>query len=202
MSGPDNSGAEAIVRDYHPQHLVCPAAAHPFALGKNDAGNDEASRVTMPNRGGRDRVSSSGPAFVSMCSIPPPTARKATRMIAPWCCFSMRATGRFFGRAGSAPPRSGSLLETYPGLRADLLVMGTEAPPDDAWLRSLQVRDWLQVPPRDLRSNATNAVTVPDFCQVWPLNQTGAVEIHFQPAQASQPPQILLRPWRALPARP
>jgi hypothetical protein len=80
--------------------------------------------------------------------------------------------------------------------------MGTEPPPDEAWLRSLQVRDWLQIPPRDLQLNSTAASDAPDFCQVWRLNETGAVDIHFQFAPGGQPQEILLRPWQALPTKP
>jgi hypothetical protein len=101
------------------------------------------------------------------------------------------------GRIGASTQRD--LLAANPGLHADVLVMGTEPPPDDAWLRSLQVRDWLQIPPRDQRVNSTAAATVPDFCQVWNLNQTGAVDLHFQSASVNHPPEILLRPWIALP---
>jgi hypothetical protein len=104
------------------------------------------------------------------------------------------------GRIGASTRQD--LLAAYPGLHADVLVMGTEPPPDEAWLRSLQVRDWLQIPPRDRQLNSTDSATVPDFCQVWPLNETGAVDIHFQPGQGNQPPEILLRPWQALPAKP
>jgi hypothetical protein len=74
--------------------------------------------------------------------------------------------------------------------------MGTESPPDDAWLSALQVRDWLQIPPRTPRLNVTDPSPVPDFCRVWPLNQTGAVDIHFAGDK------ILLRPWVTGPAAP
>ena len=103
------------------------------------------------------------------------------------------------GRIGLATRQD--LLATHPGLHADVLVMGTEPPPDEDWLRSLQVRHWLQIPPRDPLLNSTDAATVPDFCQVWPLNQTGAVDIHFHSAQVNEPPEILLQPWLTLPAK-
>jgi hypothetical protein len=101
------------------------------------------------------------------------------------------------GRIGPATRQD--LRATYPDLHADVLVMGTEPPPGDAWLRALQVRDWLQIPPRDRQLNAIDAVSVPDFCQVWPLNETGSVDIHFQPAQGEHPPEIHLQPWLAMP---
>jgi hypothetical protein len=33
-----------------------------------------------------------------------------------------------------------------------------------------------------------------DSCEVWPLDQTGAVEVHFKPGEG-----IELQPWVALP---
>ncbi len=73
--------------------------------------------------------------------------------------------------------------------------MGNEPPPDNAWLRSLQIRYWLQLPPRDRGLNSNReAPTLMDSCEVWPLDQTGAVEVHFKPGEG-----IELQPWVALP---
>jgi hypothetical protein len=104
------------------------------------------------------------------------------------------------GRIGAAAQQE--LLTGYPGLHADVLVMGTEPPPDEAWLSTLRVREWLQIPARERQLNSTDNTIVPDSCQVWPLEQTGAVDIHFQPANAGQSSAILLRPWLALPSQP
>jgi hypothetical protein len=101
------------------------------------------------------------------------------------------------GRIGAEA--QAELLAEHPGLRADVLVMGTEPAPSAAWLSALQVRDWLQIPPRDARVNVTDALDVPDFCQVWPLNRTGAVDLHFESGNAATPGKILLRPWVQLP---
>ncbi len=72
--------------------------------------------------------------------------------------------------------------------------MGTQ-PQDEAWLKTLQVRDWLQMPAHDRGENTVDAATVPDFCQVWPLTETGSVEIRPDTAHR----WIVLRPWTALP---
>ena len=51
----------------------------------------------------------------------------------------------------------------------------------------------MQIPARTPRLNMTDPPPVPGFCRVWPLNQTGAVDIHFAGDK------ILLRPWVAGP---
>jgi hypothetical protein len=102
------------------------------------------------------------------------------------------------GRIGAQTQQE--ILAAYPGLHADVLVMGTEPPPADAWLRALQVRDWLQIPALDPRLNSTQSTSVAESCQVWPLSETGAVDLHFHAATDKQPAEIILRPWMAMPA--
>jgi ComEC/Rec2-related protein len=201
MSGPDNSGAEAIVRDFHPQHLVVPLLRSRSPLEK-----------TMPEmvalaaregeswqRGRSFQLGSGLRVDVLHPAADSPESHADDRALV-LLFHAGSQTLLWAGRIGASTRRD--LLAAYPGLRADVLVMGTEPPPGAAWLRSLQVRDWLQIPPRDRQLNSTDAVAAPDFCQVWPLNQTGAVDIHFQPAHGNQPPEIHLRPWLALPAKP
>ncbi len=198
MTGPDNSGAEMIIRDFSPRHLVVPLLRTRSPVEKSVPEMIAlAGRETEPWQRGRSvqlgpgiRVDVLHPAADS------PESRADDRALV-LLFHAGSQTLLWAGRIG-APTRQ-DLLAAYPGLRADVLVMGTEPPPDDAWLRSLQVRDWLQIPPRDRRLNSTDAVAAPDFCQVWPLNETGAVDIHFQPAQGARPSEILLRPWLALP---
>jgi len=201
MSGPDNSGAEAIARDFHPRHLVVPSLRSRSPLEK-----------TMPETaalaGGNFESWQQGQAFdlapgVRLEVLHPAPDSPETRAEDRALVLLLHAGGQTLLWAGRIGPQTqADLLAAYPGLHADVLVMGTEPPPGEAWLRALQVRDWLQIPPRDRLLNSTATVAVPDFCQVWPLDQTGAVDIHFQSAQGNQPPEILLRPWLALPAKP
>jgi len=201
MSGPDNSGAEAIVRDFQPQHLVVPILRTRSPVEKT---LPELAALT-----GREAESwQQGESFqlgpgLSVDVLNPVADSSESRAEDRALVLLFHAGNQtllWAGRIGASTQQD--LLAAYPGLHADVLVMAADPPPDEAWLRSLQVRDWLQIPPRDRQLNATDAATVPDFCQVWPLNQTGAVDIHFQPAQASQPSEIHLRPWLALPAKP
>jgi len=100
------------------------------------------------------------------------------------------------GRIGAQTEQD--LLAAYPGLRADVLVMAADPPPGEAWLRSLQVRDWLQIPPRDLNS-------IPPM--PWPRPISARSGLSTKPARSTSissppdnhPPEILLRPWLALP---
>jgi hypothetical protein len=198
MSGPDNSGAAMIVRDFRPQHLIVPWLRTRSPVEKTMPEMTAlAGRNSEPWQRGQSfqlgpgiRVDILHPAADS------PESRAEDRALV-LLFHAGSQTLLWAGRIGAATRQD--LLATYPGLHADVLVMGNEPPPDAAWLQSLQVRDWLQIPPRDRQLNATDAVAAPDFCQVWPLNKTGAVDIHFQSAQATRPPEIHLRPWLALP---
>jgi len=51
------------------------------------------------------------------------------------------------------------------------------------------------MPSHDRSENPVDAATVPDFCQVWPLGETGSVEIRPDARRH----WIVLRPWMALP---
>jgi hypothetical protein len=198
MSGPDNSGAAMIVRDFQPRHLAVPALRTRSPLEKSVpelaalAGRETESW----RRGGSFNLGPGVSVDVLHPAAESPESRAEDRALV-LLFHAGSGTLLWAGRIGAAAQRD--LLAAYPGLHADVLVMGTEPPPDEAWLRSLQVRDWLQIPPRDLQLNSTAAIDTPDFCQVWRLNETGAVDIHYQPGQGGRPPEILLQPWQALP---
>ena len=198
MSGPDNSGAEMIARDFLPQHLVVPILRSRSPLEKMlpeisaQTGRETESwqqGATIP-LSPELRVDVLHPAADS-----PETHAEDRALVLLFHAGSQ--TLLWAGRIGVTTQRD--LLAAHPGLRADILVMAADPPPDPVWLQTLQVRDWLQIPPRDRQFNATSSASIPDFCQVWPLNQTGAVDIHFQPAQPNLPSKIFLRPWLALP---
>jgi competence protein ComEC len=198
MSGPDNSGAEMIVRDFQPRHLIVPGLRTRSPMEKAMPEMTAlAGRASESWRRGQSFQLGSGICVdVLHPAADSPESHAEDRALV----LLFHAGGQtllWAGRIGASTRQD--LLAAYPGLRADVLIMGTEPPPDDAWLRALQVRDWLQIPPRDRRLNSTNPETVPDFCQVWPLNQTGSVDIHFQPAQGARPAEIHLQPWLALP---
>ncbi len=198
MSTPDNSGAETIVRDFRPQHLVVPVLRTHSPLEKSLP--DIVTRVggkTEPWQHGQSLQLGPG---ISVDVLHPAADDPATHADDRSLVLLFHAGDRtllWAGRIGVSTQHE--LLVTHPDLHADGLVIGTDPPPDDAWLRSLQVRDWLQIPPRDRFANSTDVTTVPDFCQVWHLNEAGAVDIHFEAGKANHPGEIHLRPWLALP---
>jgi competence protein ComEC len=199
MTGPDNSGAEAIARDFHPHQLVVPLLRTRSPLEKMMTESEVLSGGNfVPWQRGQSFPLGSGVRVeVLHPAADSPESHAEDRALV----LLFHAGGQTLLWAGRIGPETEqNLLAAYPGLHADVLVMAADPPPGDAWLRSLQVRDWLQIPPRDRQLNSTEVATVPDFCQVWPLNETGSVDVHFQPGAGEQPPKILLRPWLAMPA--
>jgi hypothetical protein len=198
MSAPDNSGAENIVRDFQPRQLVLPFLRTHSPLEKlvpemeGLAGEPVAlwQRGQSFSLGDGVRVEVLHPAAAS-------TESRAGDRALVLLFHSGDQTLLWAGRIGVDTQRD--LLAAYPDLHADVLVMSGDPPPDEAWLRSLQVRDWLQMPAAEKQLNVIGSASIPDFCQVWKLDETGAVDLHFQAAQGKNPSEILLRPWVALP---
>jgi competence protein ComEC len=201
MSIPDNSGAAAIVRDFQPKQFIVPLLRTHSPLEKTVAeiAALPGQKVQFWAEGGSSNLSPDVTVEVLKPSHDSTRSRADDRALV-LLFHAGRQTLLWAGRITA--PTQRELLAAYPGLRADLLVMSADPPPDEAWLRSLQVRDWLQIPSRDRQLNLVNAAAIPDCCQVWPLDQTGAVDIHFQTAQGTHPPEIFLRPWLALPVKP
>ena len=200
ISGPDNSGAEAIVRDFHPRQFIVPLLRTKSPLEKAMpemaalAGRD-------PDPLGAGETIQLGPG-VNMEVLHPAETSPETRSDDRALVLLVRDGERsllWAGRIGLSTQRD--LLAQHPNLRADVLVMGTEPPPDAEWLRALGVRAWLQIPARDRQLNVTDTAVLPEDCQVWPLDQTGAVEIHFTPDEPVNSAGIYLQPWLALPIK-
>jgi competence protein ComEC len=199
MSGPDNSGAQAIVRDFQPREFVVPLLRTRSPLEKTLP--EIVASIHHPTDSWQAGQSFPLGAGVRVEVLHPAANSVESRADDRALVLLFHAGNQtllWAGRIGAQTQRD--LLAAHPELRADVLVMGTEAPPDEAWLRSLGVREWLQIPPRDRQLNSTGAAAVPDSCEVWPLDQTGAVEVQFDPAIAGRPPGIHLRPWLALPS--
>jgi ComEC/Rec2-related protein len=198
MSAPDNSGAEAIIRDFRPRQLALPFLRTHSPLEKTVPELEEvAGQPFAPWQRGQEfslgknlRVEVLHPAADSA------ETHAGDRALV----LLFQAGDQTLLWAGRIDPETQrDLLAAYPHLHADVLVMAAEPPPDAMWLRSLQVRDWLQIPAPEQGLNFVGSAEVPDFCQIWRLYETGAVDIHFQAAQGNRPPEILLRPWVASP---
>ena len=198
LSGPDNGGASLIVRDFHPRRLVLPVLTTKSPLEK-----------TMPETialaGGLAESWQQGQSFDlggggSVEVLHPDGDSRESHAEDRALVLLFHAGGGTLLWAGKIGPEvQKDLLAANPHLAADVLVMGAEPPPSSDWLRSLGVRDWIQIPPRDRQGNATDAPKLPDACRAWALNETGAVDVHFQPATGANAAQMVLRPWVAPP---
>ena len=196
MSGPDNSGAVAIVRDFQPRQLVVPLLRTKSPLEKTLP-----DMIAMTGREadswqeGQNIPLGEGVSVDVLNPAADSSESRADDRGLVLLFHAGDATLLWAGRIGAQTRRD--LLAAHPGLHADVLVMATDPPPNAEWLRALGVREWLQIPPRDRQVNAIDGAAVPDACRVWPLNETGAVDIHFGSAEQTE-----LRPWLALPAHP
>jgi len=201
MSGPDNSGAEVIARDFHPRHLVVPVLHTRSPLEKvlPEIAGSAGGNLESWQRGQGFNLASD----VRVEVLHPAADSSETRAEDRALVLLFYAGDQTLLWAGRIDAQTQSdLFALYPDLHADVLVMGVDSPPNEEWLKSLRMRHWLQLPPREKQLNLTGSPSVSDGAyQVWPLNQTGAVDIHFWPAYGGQPSSIVLRPWLMLPVQ-
>jgi ComEC/Rec2-related protein len=199
MSAPDNGDAATIVRDFHPRRLAVPILTSHSPVEK-----DVPALAALTERGAESWTQGQSFALgdgVALEVLHPAADSPETHVDDRGLVLLLHTPGGsvlWMGRAGLAVRQD--VLRAYPGLCADVLVMAAEPAPDEAWLEALHVHEWLQMPPRDSRVNALDSPAVPDGCRVWPLAQTGAVELGFGAASSTQLARIYLRPWLASPA--
>jgi ComEC/Rec2-related protein len=195
LSAADNAGADVLIRDYHPRRVVIPVLrtrsplekAMPAALALADHPAEAWQRGQCLALSGGLTVEVLEPSGDSR------TSHAEDRAL----ILLFRASDQTLLWAGKIGPElQWQLVADYPGLRADLLVLSPDSAPSPEWLRALQIRDWLQIPPRDKRVNITTRALEPIPTWIaWPLDETGAVSVQFRPAER----KIVFRPWVALP---
>jgi ComEC/Rec2-related protein len=190
VSTPDNSGALAIARDFHPRRLVLPVLRTKSPLEKDVPEMMAGTRLELWRAGTELDLGGieAGVLSPSVEDDPHHADDRALAILLSGCGDTLL----WAGRLGADLQRQ--ILAATPGLHADVLVMSPETAPDAGWLAALHVREWLQIPPRDPRLNVVNEIEVPAGCRVWRLDQTGAVDLHFRPGM------ILLSPWLAEPS--
>ncbi|MCE0521702.1 MAG: ComEC/Rec2 family competence protein [Methylacidiphilales bacterium] len=196
MSVPDNSGAPALIRDFRPRDIAAPFLSSRSPVEKEIA---SAGKIDPWQRGEKFQLSPGVDMEVLHPAPDSPETRADDRGLV-LLFHAGNGTLLWAGRIG--PQVQADLLAAYPGLHADVLVMAADLAPDENWLRSLQVRNWLQIPPRDERLNFVSTRPVPEFCRPWPLEKTGSVEIHFDPGDSTHSSQVQLHPWLAGPGSP
>jgi competence protein ComEC len=199
VSEPDNSGMEVIAREYLPRRLVVPFLGTRSPLEK-------LMPETVTLAGGALESWQSGQSFelgqgVSVEVLHPGADSPESHAEDRALVLLFHAGGQTLLWAGKMGPQvQADLASVWPGLHADVLIMGTDSPPARPWLQALGVRHWLQIPPHDRRFNgAISPADYADLCKVWPLDETGAVDVHFVAASGGGPAKILLSPWVALP---
>jgi len=196
ISGPDNSGVEIIVRDFHPRHLIVPLLRTHSPLEKTLPGTASLAGASFEEwRRGQNLQLAPG---ISVEVLHPDANSTETHAEDRALVLLFHAGDQTLLWAGKIGPQTQTdLLTAYPGLHADVLVMGIDSPPNPIWLQSLHVQHWLQIPPHLKRLNALAETSeLKESGLIWSLGQTGAVDIHFVPGQ------ILLQPWVALPVMP
>jgi competence protein ComEC len=200
VSVADNSGAAIIVRDFHPEYLVVPALPTRSPLQKTLPGLATlAGRPFESWQRGRPLQFAPG---LDLDVLGPSAAATSGHTEDRGLVLLFHGGGQTLLWAGKIDPAAQrELLQEYPGLRADILVLGPDSSPSDEWLQALGVRDWLQIPRRDRWLNASRGSEDGAMCRVWPLDETGAVDLHFVAATNDAPGAVVLRPWLALPSR-
>jgi ComEC/Rec2-related protein len=202
ISTPDNGGAEMIARDFRPQRLVVPCLPSRSALQKEIPRLVALSGGVLETWQRGQRIDLSPEVSVEVIHPAEDSTEGRGEDRALVLLFHQgERTLLWAGKIGQ--PAQADILAVYPNLHADVLVMGTEPSPDEAWLQSLRVRYWLQIPPRDRQLNS-NGDTAPitTSCEAWSLDQTGAVDVHFTSDHEGQSPGIELQPWLAMPTKP
>ena len=194
VSGPDNSGAPVIVRDFQPRQFIVPVLRTKSPLEKAVPAMLALAGPADPWRAGE--TFSLG-EDVSVDILHPADDSPETNADDRALVLLFHAGGHSLLWAGRIGPQTQSqLLASHPGLHADILVMASDLPPHPQWLAALGTREWLLMPGRDRQLNAVGPSAAHEGCELWPLDQTGAVEIHFEPTGVN------LRPWVALPNSP
>jgi ComEC/Rec2-related protein len=199
MSGADNSGAAIIVRNFHPGEWIVPPLHTRSPMEKTLP--DTLALAGKPAESWRQGQTLDLAPGVSVEILNPASNGAENHAEDRAFVLLFHAGGQTLLWAGKIGPQvQRELFAANPNLRADILVLDSDSVPDLAWLQALRVRDWLQIPPRDRQLNAPGT-DARGICRVWPLDQTGAVEIHFNPAAGARPAMALLRPWTGAPLR-
>lgn len=197
LSTPDNGGAALIARQFHPRRIAVPVLESRSPL-RRLLPNVAAEAGVPIERWQRGRTLDLGPGLRAEV-LGPASESTATREDGRSLVLLFHAEGGtllWAARLDAAGQRE--LMRAMPGLRADVLVWGGDVPPDAEWLRAMGTKFWLRLPPRQRWVNAPTALeSEPTPCKPWPLEQTGAVTVHFV---GKPSPGVELTPWVALPA--
>jgi ComEC/Rec2-related protein len=201
-SGPDNGNAALIVRGFHPRRLIVPVLESRSPWRKDLAELTQAMGASVEHWQ-RGSAFDLGPALrVEVLNPASDSSQKREDDRSLVLIFHAgRESLLWAGRIDAAGQEE--LRRAYPDLRADVLVLGMESTPSAAWLQSLGVRYWLRIPPHQKYLNSTAELSATGAsCELWPLDQTGAVTVSFTEGGSGRPAGIFLQPWAELPVAP
>lgn len=200
LSGPDNDGAAILVEGFQPRHLAVPALKTRSPLEKKLPGMAASAGEAWQQwkRGDAFELGSG----VRLEVLAPAVGSLETRAENRGLVLLFRAGPARLLWAGKIDRAAQEKLAAdYPGLKAEVLVLGIDSQPSEEWLQRLGIKEWLQIPPRDGKLNqaADLRAVSSTSCRAWPLLETGAVTIQVTPATVSQAAALELRPWVKLP---
>jgi hypothetical protein len=193
---PDNGGAALIARQFHPRQLVLPVLASRSPLQRM-LGDIQAEAGVPIQRWQKGQVVDLAPGLRVEVLGPAPDS-KATREDDRSLILLFHSDGGALLWAGRLDVTGQhELMRAFPGLHADVVAWGGDSAPEARWMQALGAQFWLRLPPRQRFVNTPSTLdSAPGICPPWPLEQTGAVTVHF--VGASQP-GVELTPWVALP---
>jgi hypothetical protein len=202
ISEADNSGASVIIRDFHPRRLVVPLLRTRAPMEKTMPATLALAESPAETWREGQNVNLEEGIEVEVLGPAPDSADNHAQDRSLVLLF--QAAGHSLLWAGKIETAvQQKLLTDHPTLQADLLVLSPDSAPADAWLRSLGVREWLQIPRRE---RGLNAATSEDEALApwgtWPLDKTGAVQVQFEGQPGTEPGKIIMRPWVDVPERP
>ena len=197
----DNGGAEIIAHDFHPRRLVLPTLATRSPLQKTLTALGTQVGIAVEYWKNGDHFDLAPEVSVDVLNPPAAgsTGRSDDRGLV--VLFHFR-THELLWAGRISPLRQTALLQAFPDLRADMLVLDPQTSPSSGWLNTLHVKDWLQFPLHDSHLNISNfspEAGVPRWRR-WPLQTTGAVEITFQDNPRDS--ETILKPWAGPPYLP
>lgn len=190
---PDNGAALALARQFHPRRVAQPALASrsPFERQLPQLARETGLAIERWSAGATFNL---GPGL--RAEVIGPALTSAARREDDRALVLLFRVGTHALLDASRLDAAGQaeLLRVHPDLRAQVLVLSGDAPPNATFVQALRASFWLRTPPR-LRainlSTANDPAALP--CAVWPVDRTGAVTVHFT-AQG-----VTLTPWAARP---
>jgi competence protein ComEC len=192
----DNGGALLIARQFRTRRLVVPALASRSPLEREIPDIAKETGVTIERcvRGGSLDL---GPGLRADVLGPAPDSPASHEDDRALVLLFHSGSGTLLWAGRLDATGQSELTSAYPGLHADVVLLSADTMPGKDWLATLGAKFLVQLPPRQRYLNSTGSIgPVTSSCAIWPLEQTGAVSVHFTDGN---PSGVELIPWVAAP---